>query len=176
MAMHARRFTTSCRAHRTSDSSDGPDPETRVPRRASMRAGAALLCAALLSSCAHTKPAGQALVAIGALTLGFGALDAAGVLGSDCRTSAPIGGEAVSSCGGDGIVSQEVDVLSIGIGAGLVAAGVVLWTRDSASTPSTASARGGSDRGLADSALRGALLPVGSPAHVPKLHRCSIQR
>lgn len=149
-------------------------PGARNRRSISIHVGAAFLFAMLLSSCAHTKPTGQALVAIGALTLGFGALDAAGVLGSDCHTSTPIDSEAVSSCGGDGVVPQEVDVLSIGIGAGLVAAGVLLWTQDSPRPPSNASARSDSDRELAElrteSVQTGESLPARSPLHVAELH------
>lgn len=143
-----------------------------------VRSSAALICALLLSGCAHTKPAGQALVALGAITLGFGALDAAGVLGSDCSTSAPTGGEAVTSCAGNGVVPQAVDILSIGIGAGLVAAGVVLWTQDSSSAPSNVSAHGAVEWEFTEprtgSAQRGPLFLAGSPLDVAELHRCPI--
>ena len=110
-------------------------PTGRHCQVACIRSSAALICVLWLCSCAHTKPAGQALVAIGAITLGFGALDAAGVLGSDCSASAPTGAATETSCAGNGVVPHAVDLLSIGIGAGLVAAGVVLWTQDSSAAP-----------------------------------------
>lgn len=178
--MHTKPSTTSCLAVRACEPANCAGFGVRDRRGASLQASAGLLCAVLLLSCAHTNPAGQALVAIGALTLGFGALDAAGVLGSDCRTSAPTGGEAVSSCGGDGIVPQEVDILSIGIGAGLVAAGVVLWTQDSPAASSNTSAFEREGRQVVEaqtpSAQHGALFALGSPLHVAELHRCSIPR
>jgi hypothetical protein len=110
--------------------------------------GAALTATTLLLGCAHTAPAGKALVALGALTLGFGVLDAAGVLGSDCDEQRPMTGEAITSCSGNGIVPHAVDWMTIGAGAGLAAAGAVLWTSDNAN-PTNVAARRALDREIA---------------------------
>jgi hypothetical protein len=95
-----------------------------------------LLAVSSLTGCAHTKSLGQSFVALGALVLGLSTLDAAGVLGSDCAQQyPPNGGDPVYSCSGDGVVPHSVDIVGLALGAGLIGAGVALWTTDSQPPP-----------------------------------------
>ena len=88
------------------------------------------------SGCAHTKPIGQSLVALGALVVGLGTLDAVGVIGSKCSHSATPNGEGVESCSGNGVTPHPnaVNILGIAFGAALIGGGVALWTADSQGT------------------------------------------
>ena len=80
------------------------------------------VCLALsLGGCAHTKPIGQSMVALGALLVGLGTLDAAGVLGSECSHGRTPDGESLSSCSGNGVTphADAVNILGIAFGAAL---------------------------------------------------------
>jgi hypothetical protein len=89
----------------------------------------------ITSGCAHTKPIGQSFVALGALIVGLGTLDAAGVLGSKCTHTRTPEGEPLDSCSGNSVAPQPVNVVGIALGAALIGGGIALWTTDSQSTP-----------------------------------------
>lgn len=100
-----------------------------------------VLCLALvLSGCAHTKPVGQALVALGALIAGLGTLDAIGVLGDECKQTRTPEGASVASCSGSGVTPQPdaLNVLGIALGAAMIGGGIALWTMDSHGAPKQA--------------------------------------
>lgn len=95
----------------------------------------ACLLVSLTSGCAHTKPIGQSFVALGALIVGLGTLDAAGVLGSKCTHTRTPEGEPLDSCSGNSVAPQPVNVIGIALGAALIGGGIALWATDSQSTP-----------------------------------------